>query len=199
VLRGLVRTPAKRASAAGGSWSSRLTALPAEQRRDAAVQLVRAQVAGALGHDSADLVDPARPFRDLGFDSLSAVELRNSLNAATGLRLPPTVVFDHPTTVALAEYVLAELNPPAEARPMISGQAASATAVLAELDRIEAALRAIPAEDGQRGGVGARLRALTAAWAQMAEPEERQDPAAGLDAASADEIFDFIDKQLGRQ
>ncbi|WFE35244.1 type I polyketide synthase [Micromonospora sp. WMMD975] len=106
-VRGLVRVRARRAIAGAGL---RLAGLTEAERRTALLDLVRGRVAAVLGHGSAASVDPARAFQDLGFDSLTAIELRNQVGSATGLRLPATMVFDYPTTDALVGHLMTELG-----------------------------------------------------------------------------------------
>ncbi|MFF8729241.1 SDR family NAD(P)-dependent oxidoreductase [Streptomyces sp. NPDC015171] len=108
LLTALVRPVTRRAAAhtaPAASAEGQLAALPAADRDRALLDLVRTEVAAVLRHDGPSAVDPGRAFTDLGFDSLAAVELRNRLNTATGLRLPATLVFDHPTSRALADHV----------------------------------------------------------------------------------------------
>ncbi|MFB9616085.1 SDR family NAD(P)-dependent oxidoreductase, partial [Kutzneria kofuensis] len=116
LFRGLVRAPVRRANdTAEVSWAQRLASMPAEDRADALLELVRAQVATVLGHADSDTLDAERPFKELGFDSLTGVELRNRLTTATGMRLPATLVFDHPSPSAVAAFLLAQVVGTAEA------------------------------------------------------------------------------------
>ncbi|QQM45061.1 SDR family NAD(P)-dependent oxidoreductase [Streptomyces liliifuscus] len=115
VFRDLVRTPRRRTAegrttGSGGGLADRLVGLSTEERRTLVLGVVRVQVAQVLGYASAELVEPGRAFQDLGFDSLTAVELRNSLSAEAGVRLPATLVFDYPSTDALADFLLAEVS-----------------------------------------------------------------------------------------
>ncbi|MEU6393708.1 type I polyketide synthase [Streptomyces sp. NPDC046939] len=91
-----------------------IAALGEADRRQALLELVCAHIAYVLNHPSPDDVEPARAFRELGFDSLTAVELRNTLGEATGMRLPATLVYDYPTPAALAEHLSERLAPAAD-------------------------------------------------------------------------------------
>ncbi|WP_316785185.1 SDR family NAD(P)-dependent oxidoreductase, partial [Streptomyces sasae] len=113
-LRGLVRTPLRQAAATGpaadaAGWAERTAALDEPERERAVAELVLGTVAAVLGHATSASVDGGRAFRELGFDSLTGVELRNRLGTATGLRLPATMVFDHPSPHALTGFVLSLL------------------------------------------------------------------------------------------
>jgi acyl transferase domain-containing protein len=108
-LRGLVRVPERRA-VASASLAQRLAGLSGEVRKETVVELVRERVAVIAGYASADKVEMGRAFKDVGFDSLAAVELRNQLGTETGMRLPSTLAFDYPTPTAIVEFLLGEAD-----------------------------------------------------------------------------------------
>ena len=111
LLRGLVSVPAAggRGAAHGGSLVKRLLAVGERERLKVALEAVSVEVARVLGHSSG-AIDPERSFKELGFDSLTAVELRNRLAELMGLRLPATLVFDYPTPVSLAAHLVGEID-----------------------------------------------------------------------------------------
>ncbi|WP_268874152.1 type I polyketide synthase [Streptacidiphilus melanogenes] len=117
LLRGLVRLPMRRAVETAGAGASpgepelvaRLAPLPVGEQRQALLDLVRRQIAAVLGYAGAEAVDAERAFKELGFDSLTAVELRNRLTTGTGLRLPATLIFDYPNPTALSGHLRDEL------------------------------------------------------------------------------------------
>ncbi|MDX3804421.1 type I polyketide synthase, partial [Streptomyces sp. AK04-3B] len=122
LLSGLVRAVTRRTAAVEsgdaentGAWLAGLSSKEAER---ALLDAVRRHAAAVLGHESAQAVRADSAFKDIGFDSLSAVELRNRLNTATGLRLAPTVVFDHPTPKALAEHLAESRDGATAAAPL---------------------------------------------------------------------------------
>ncbi len=110
LLRGLIAGRRRKRAAATGSLAARLGDAPASERARIALELVRVQAAAVLGHSTPETIGAERAFRELGFDSLAAVELRNRLEAASGVRLAATVVFDHPSSAALAEHLLSLLD-----------------------------------------------------------------------------------------
>ncbi|MEU4898996.1 type I polyketide synthase, partial [Streptomyces sp. NPDC044780] len=105
--RGATRRAVSSAATAPGarSLAERLAGMSVEEQRRILLDLVRTDVATVLGHTSAENLDDTQTFKELGFDSLTAVELRNRLNAATALRLTSTLVFDYPTPIALVEHL----------------------------------------------------------------------------------------------
>jgi acyl carrier protein len=171
-----------------GSLRGRLTPLTETERTRLLLRLVRDTAAAALGHTDADSVEATRPFKELGFDSLTAVELRNQLAAETGLRLPTTLVFDQPTPRALASY-LGERLTVEETTPD--------EPVLAELARLEAAIEAAATDASAHGRITARLRELLDAADNAAgtpAQDRDDDPDDDLDSATDDELFALVDE-----
>ncbi|MFB6887800.1 type I polyketide synthase [Kitasatospora sp. NPDC056327] len=200
LLRALVRPGARRGTAGPAAGTGpdgpealkqRLGSLNETQRGRVLLDLVRSHAALVLGHSGPAAVEPGRGLLEVGFDSLTAVELRNRLRAATGRPLPATLLFDHPTPAAIAGHLATELVPDSGPGPVPG---------LAELDRLEDALDGALDDPADRGRLADRLRDLL----------DRVAPAAGgadgtaadsiedrMDGASDDELFDLIDNELG--
>ncbi|MGV5039262.1 SDR family NAD(P)-dependent oxidoreductase, partial [Streptomyces sp. NRAIS4] len=188
VIDALAEGPAGRAGEPS-ALKEKLAALSEGEQQRLLVDTVCAHAAAVLGHSGSAAVEPDLAFRDLGFDSLTAVELRNRLTADTGLTLPATLVFDHPTPEAIARHLRSELVD--EAGP-------DEVSVFSELDRLESVIStAASAEETVRSGVRRRLQELlslvNSAGGQGAESADAQRQ---LQDATVDDIFDLIDQDL---
>jgi acyl transferase domain-containing protein/acyl carrier protein len=164
LFKDLVRVPAGRPEG-GASLPRRLAAVPEAEREALALEAVRGHVAAVLGHDSAAEVEPEKAFKDLGFDSLAAVELRNRLAADSGLPLTAGLAFDYPSPAAVASYLALELSSGSGAQSAESEEERQVRRALAQipLERLRGAgllgsllelsgaaeeVGALPAEDG---------------------------------------------------
>ena len=180
----LVRSPARRSSDQGKSLALRLAGTPQDEREDVVLDLVISQVALVLGHASPATVEQRRTFKELGFDSLAAVELRNRLGAVTGLRLPATLVFDYPTASAVTEYLLSEVVP-----------AGATSAGELELERLESVLVSIGSDRDERIRITERLQALLSNLTQFEQGQDGVAVVQEIDSASDDELFKYLDER----
>ncbi|WP_221353556.1 SDR family NAD(P)-dependent oxidoreductase [Streptomyces beigongshangae] len=187
VFGALVRVQARRASAGSGraTWE-RLAGLDEAERRKFLLELVRGHVARALGHGGGDEVEPHRALNELGLTSLGAVELRNALNADSGLSLPPTLAYDYPTCLAIADLLYDGLRPEETDR---------VAELLAELNRLEAAVADLASDEEAHSRVTARLEAVSRRARDARSGADT--PADGAVPASDDELFEVLNKELG--
>ncbi len=196
LLRGLVKSARRSAaSTAGGAgtavmFTRRLREMPEEERLGFVVDLVRTEAAAVLGHASSKAVEAKREFHDLGFDSLTAVELRNRLSTATGLRLSATLVFDYPTPANLADHLVSQL--------VGEESAGESPSLLAEIDRLDSTLAASEPDALTRAAVANRLLHILEKWREGDAETTGAHVTERIESASTDEIFDFIDNELGR-
>ncbi|MEU4210832.1 type I polyketide synthase, partial [Streptomyces sp. NPDC026206] len=192
LLRGLIRTPARRSATAGAAAAAadlaqRLSGLSEAERRDVLLDVVRGQIAAVLGHAGAETVDPARAFQDLGFDSLTSVELRNRLSALTGVRLPATLLFDYPTPAELVDHLYGLIVPESPSGP---------ESVLSELDRLEKAFGDLEVDEEAYEQIAGRLEVLKSKWSALRK-DSRAEEEFDFDSASDEEVFDLLDNELG--
>ena len=213
--------PASGQYEAADRLAERLQVLGRDERKKELLEVVRAEAAAALGHTSAATLDVRRGFLDLGFDSLTAVELRNRINSVSGLSLPATIVFDYPSPEALANHLDTEIPAAASVEGASFGND-EAGSILDELDRLETALAvensaALLDTTGQ-AQVTQRLTALLGEWNRRvstngldaagnpdtAAPgyEASRSPGTtgpsdnAFDPTTPDELMDFIDQNL---
>ncbi|MEV4921006.1 type I polyketide synthase, partial [Streptomyces tirandamycinicus] len=199
LLSGLIRVPNRREVTAGaavtaGDMARRLSGLSPAEGHEALLEAVRAEIAAVLGHAGTSAVDPAVAFKDLGFDSLTAIELRNRLSTLTGTRLPATLLFDYPSAAELVDHLYARLAPEASA----SGP----ELLLSELDRLEAAFGELEITDEVHRRIAGRLDVLRSRWTALhggTNGAEGDGTRAEFDfvTASDEDVFDLLDNELG--
>ena len=177
----LMRAPARRVGEQGVSLARRLATTPEQERAGVVLELVRAQVATVLGHSSAGGIDAQCTFKELGFDSLTAVDLRNRLNTQTGLRLPATLIFDHPTPQAVTAYMLEQVAGDGDQIALAQGETA-----------IRRALASIPLARLRQAGLMGTLM-------ELAADGDTDGPAENADIEQIDtlDVAGLIERTLG--
>ncbi|QUF08310.1 hypothetical protein KCV87_33540 [Actinosynnema pretiosum subsp. pretiosum] len=175
VLRALLPAAPRRAAepADHTDLADRLRALGERERDHLLLGVVRSHVASVLGHRDPSAIDRDEAFTDLGFDSLTAVELRNRLADGTGLRLPASLVFDHPTPAVLVKFLRARLTPDA------------ADVVRLKVAEVEALLSGAALDARAKDEAASRLELIARRWRGSAQPD--------LDGASDEELFRLVD------
>ncbi|MFF4322630.1 type I polyketide synthase [Streptomyces sp. NPDC001568] len=177
-------------------FAQRLARSPEREREETVLTLVRRTVADVLTHADAERVDPDRAFKELGFDSLTAVQLRNRLAAAIERRLSPSLVFDFPTPRALAAHLRTELLGSVITDP-----------VFARVAELHTTLSSLETDEAVRDRLITRLQGLVAVLTDSAAHQDRQperdrqpEPETGddsdIEAATADEMFAILDQEF---
>ncbi|MFF5099038.1 type I polyketide synthase [Actinosynnema sp. NPDC000082] len=195
----LAQLPGVTAVAGGGSgaaelagFADSLVGLTAGERDRALQGLVCTQAASVLGYESGTAIEPGTAFRDLGFDSLTSVDLRNRISGAAGVPLPATLIFDYATPLALARHLDEQIGggAPEDGAGTVDG-------VVAELEGVAARLTAMSPADLEQGRITMRLQALLTDLNGAFVGDGAAVLAGRLEEASADDVFAFIDKELG--
>jgi acyl carrier protein len=186
LMRDLVQTRVRPVSGgSGGALAVRLAGAPEHEREGILLAFLREQVAALLGHASAEGVDVDLTFKELGFDSLGVVQLRNRLNHDTGLKLPATLVFNYPTPVALAAHLHEQL-----ATTTAGGSPDHA------LRHLRETLVSRKSGFEERAQIASRLRAL-AGELEGSEGSDGNESAERIESATATELFELFESELG--
>jgi hypothetical protein len=172
----------------GPELARRVAAAAPDDRTQILLRGVRTVAAAALGHPGPESISADRAFRELGFDSVLAVDLRNRLRAVTGLDLPSSLVFDYPTPVGLTEHLLGLLHTPTVTVP---------ATMTAELARLESALPDVALDEPARRQAVGQLRRLLSHLESGSGPGAGTAVAERLRDAATDELLDFIDLEFG--
>ncbi|MCX5612934.1 acyltransferase domain-containing protein [Streptomyces sp. NBC_00047] len=202
LLRGLLRAPRKRAggeAATGGNGlRDQLTALPEGERLPRLAQLVQREAAVVLGASGTAGVGAQQVLKELGMDSLMAVELRRRLSAETGISLPSTLAFDYPTPTAIAGLLLDKLAVGAGGAAR-TGQRVTKN----QIDNLVELLRSATPKQLEEPGLAAGLLALRDGLAKAsaasgpADAAEAAETEAELGGDSTDDLLQFLDRKLG--
>ncbi|MET9500024.1 type I polyketide synthase, partial [Streptomyces sp. NPDC006552] len=199
LLRSLLRAPRRQAAGPGGTPSGlreQLLALPEAERLPHVTELVQREAATVLGLSGTDAAGAQQVLKELGMDSLMAVELRRRLSAESGVPLPSTLAFDHPTPAAIAGLLLDKLAVGSGAGPAGSNGVQRLTRN--QIDGLVELLRAATPSELEEQGLAAGLLALRDGLAQHAPVSaEQPEPAAELDTGSTDDLLQFLDRKLG--
>ena len=176
------------------SLVTRLHGLSAEQRHSELVNLVRGNAATVLGRVNATDVNAGSVFQDLGFDSLTAVELRNRLKTATGLSLSPTLIFDYPTPIVLAEHLDSRLG--------VATTGADQQNLMARFNNVTRELQTLLNQPDwnpeDRAHLTTRIQTLLATLGARLDPFDARDPDdEDLHAATESQLFAILDEELG--
>jgi polyketide synthase 12 len=174
---------------AAAALIQRLAGLSTAERHKTLLNLIQQHVSAVLGHSNPTDTDPVSNFQDLGFNSLSAIELRNRLKNATGLTLPVTTIFDHPTPTALATHLLHQITPPPTHNPD-DGTLAS------EIDRLEQLISAMP-DLARSAHIANRIESLLAKCRPHSPATSNASVVSHLQTATADEVLKFIEDEFG--
>ncbi|GDY58224.1 hypothetical protein SVIO_088470 [Streptomyces violaceusniger] len=194
VLRQLVRRPVRKAAAGHGGgtgteWRDRIAMAVPEEREQLLLDLVRTHLATVLGRTDPHDIDADGGLLEMGLDSLTAVELRNHLGTATGLRLPTTVVFDHPTSIALAKYLASRLGD-----SISKTERSSAHGVLAEIEKLHAMLSGVSLADEEHSMAAGRLTDVLTQFKKRGTGDVAD--VESIEAATDEELFELLDGDL---